>query len=81
MTGAGNAAEIRFIGFATAAMGKHDGKPYDRETWSLPEMVVMSGFGRSSDWLRNIAAAPGLEVVVGATKRFPAVYRILGERA
>lgn len=44
----------------------------------LPEIVVMSAFGRNSDWLRNIEASPSLEVVNG-TKRFPAVYRILNE--
>ena len=35
----------------------------------LPEMVVMSGFGRNPDWLRNIEATPNLEVVIGV-KRF-----------
>jgi deazaflavin-dependent oxidoreductase (nitroreductase family) len=44
----------------------------------LPEMVVMSAFGRNSDWLRNIEASPSLEVVID-TKRFPAVYRTLDE--
>ena len=44
----------------------------------LPEMVVMSAFGRNSDWLRNIEATPSLEVIIGA-RFFPAVYRILDE--
>ena len=44
----------------------------------LPEMVVMSAFGRNSDWLRNIEATPSLEVIIGA-RLFPAVYRTLDE--
>lgn len=43
-----------------------------------PEAVVMSGFGPHADWLRNIAANPVTEVVIGR-QRFAAVYRILGE--
>jgi deazaflavin-dependent oxidoreductase (nitroreductase family) len=41
-----------------------------------PELVVISAFGRSADWLRNIAAAPEPEIMVGG-KRFIAAYRIL----
>jgi deazaflavin-dependent oxidoreductase (nitroreductase family) len=40
------------------------------------ELVVMSGFGPNADWLRNIEATPGPEIVVGS-KRFLAVHRIL----
>jgi deazaflavin-dependent oxidoreductase (nitroreductase family) len=40
------------------------------------ELVVISAFGRSADWLRNIAAAPEPEIMVGG-KRFIAAYRIL----
>lgn len=40
------------------------------------ELVVMSGFGRDADWLRNIEAAPGPEIVVGS-KRFIAAHRFL----
>jgi deazaflavin-dependent oxidoreductase (nitroreductase family) len=29
-----------------------------------PEMVVMSAFGPKADWLRNIEATPGPEVVI-----------------
>ena len=43
-----------------------------------PEAVVISGFGRSADWLRNIEAAPSLEVVIGS-QRFVAVHRFLDE--
>jgi deazaflavin-dependent oxidoreductase (nitroreductase family) len=45
---------------------------------NVPEMVVMSGFGPGADWLRDIQATPGAEVIVGA-KRFPVVHRILDE--
>jgi deazaflavin-dependent oxidoreductase (nitroreductase family) len=41
-----------------------------------PEIVVMSGFGRDSDWLRNIESAKGEEVVIGRD-RFSATHRIL----
>jgi deazaflavin-dependent oxidoreductase (nitroreductase family) len=40
------------------------------------EMVVMSGFGRYADWLRNIQANPRVEIMVG-TKRFAATFRLL----
>ncbi len=41
-----------------------------------PEIVVMSGFGRDSDWLRNINAGTGEEVVIGRD-HFGATHRIL----
>ena len=41
-----------------------------------PEVVVMSGFGRNANWLRNIQAKPNPEVIVGA-QSFVAAYRIL----
>lgn len=41
------------------------------------EAVVISGFGPTADWLRNIAATPTPEVVIGS-HRFAATYRILG---
>jgi deazaflavin-dependent oxidoreductase (nitroreductase family) len=41
-----------------------------------PELVVISAFGHNADWLRNIAAAPEPEVIVGR-ERFVAVYRTL----
>jgi deazaflavin-dependent oxidoreductase (nitroreductase family) len=44
-----------------------------------PEAVVMSGFGRNSDWLRNIEATPGPEVVIGS-QYFIASHRFLGEK-
>ncbi len=43
-----------------------------------PEAVVISGFGPAADWLRNIAAMPNPEVVIGS-HRFAATYRVLGE--
>jgi len=42
-----------------------------------PEVVVMSAFGPKADWLRNIQATPGAEVVIGS-RRFAAAHRILG---
>jgi deazaflavin-dependent oxidoreductase (nitroreductase family) len=42
----------------------------------LPEMVVMSGFGRNPDWLRNIVATPSFEVIIGS-RRFTAIHRTL----
>lgn len=41
-----------------------------------PEIVVMSAFGRNADWLCNIEAASNAEVV-GASRRFTAVHRLL----
>ncbi len=40
------------------------------------EMVVMSGFGPNADWLRNIEATPGPEIIVGS-ERFVAAHRFL----
>ena len=42
-----------------------------------PEAVVISGFGRTAAWLRNIRASPNPEIVI-ASRRFRAAYRILG---
>jgi deazaflavin-dependent oxidoreductase (nitroreductase family) len=42
-----------------------------------PELVVMSAFGPGAGWLRNLAAHPHPEVVVGR-RRFVAAYRLLG---
>ena len=39
------------------------------------EWVVMSGFGPQANWLRNIQAAGGAEIVVGR-EGFVASYRI-----
>ncbi len=41
------------------------------------EAVVMSGWGRRSDWLRNIEASPHPDIVIG-TSRFTATFRSLG---
>jgi deazaflavin-dependent oxidoreductase (nitroreductase family) len=43
-----------------------------------PEAVVMSGFGRNSDWLRNIETTPNEEVVIGS-RHFQASHRFLAE--
>jgi deazaflavin-dependent oxidoreductase (nitroreductase family) len=43
-----------------------------------PEVVVVNGFGRDSDWVRNIEARPGEEVTVGG-RHFVASHRFLGE--
>lgn len=43
-----------------------------------PEVVVVNGFGRDSDWVRNIEAQPGEEVTLGS-RHFPASHRFLGE--
>src|SRR5215469_4347444 len=40
--------------------------------------VVISAFGRRADWLRNIEARPGAEVVIGS-QHFPAAHRFLDE--
>jgi len=40
------------------------------------EAVVMSGFGRNANWLRNISAGPRCEVAIGA-ERFVAAHRLL----
>ena len=45
---------------------------------SAGEFMVVAGFGRSSDWYRNIEAAPAWLVVVGR-HRFVPRYRVLGE--
>jgi len=43
-----------------------------------PEVVVANGFGPDSDWVRNIEANPGEEVMVG-WQHFVASHRFLGE--
>jgi deazaflavin-dependent oxidoreductase (nitroreductase family) len=43
-----------------------------------PEAVVISGFGRSAGWLRNIEAASGPQVVIGS-RRFVALHRFFDE--
>jgi hypothetical protein len=48
---------------------------YDRET---EEITVMSGFGPSADWFRNLETAPAVEVVIGR-RRFRPQHRILEE--
>jgi deazaflavin-dependent oxidoreductase (nitroreductase family) len=44
-----------------------------------PEIVVMSGFGRSADWLRNIEENGKVQLAIGSM-RFSAKYRFLGEK-
>jgi deazaflavin-dependent oxidoreductase (nitroreductase family) len=43
-----------------------------------PEVVAVNGFGRDSDWVRNIEAGSGEEVTVGS-QHFVASHRFLGE--
>jgi deazaflavin-dependent oxidoreductase (nitroreductase family) len=42
------------------------------------EVFVIAGFGRSSDWYRNIQASPPVEIVVGR-RRFAPTVRTLDE--
>lgn len=42
-----------------------------------PEVVVVSGWGERSDWFRNIAAAPPLEVRVGRRRWLRPRHRVL----
>lgn len=44
-----------------------------------PEAVVMSAFGPTADWLRNIEATLNPEVIIGS-QRFIAAHRILDEQ-
>jgi len=48
----------------------------EHEPEGSPEIVVMSGFGRTANWLRSIEALPEAEVTVGSL-RFSAAYRAL----
>jgi deazaflavin-dependent oxidoreductase (nitroreductase family) len=43
-----------------------------------PEVIVVSGFGRDSDWVRNIEAKGGEEVTVG-NQHFLATHRFVQE--
>lgn len=43
------------------------------------EAIVMSGFGRQSDWFRNIEARPDDVAVVIGSHRFKARYRLLSD--
>ncbi len=43
-----------------------------------PEVVVVNGFGRNSDWVLNIEARAGEEVTVGS-RHFFATHRFLNE--
>jgi deazaflavin-dependent oxidoreductase (nitroreductase family) len=42
------------------------------------ELVVLAGFGRAADWLRNAEAGGAREVTVGR-RRFPPTVRVLAE--
>jgi deazaflavin-dependent oxidoreductase (nitroreductase family) len=44
------------------------------------EVMVMAGFGRSSEWYRNLRAQEAAEVVVGR-RRFRPLHRVLDEQA
>lgn len=43
------------------------------------EAIVMSGFGRDSNWLLNISANPNEEIQLGS-RHFRATHRLLGEQ-
>lgn len=43
-----------------------------------PEAILISAFGHSADWLRNIGTTPNPDVVIGS-RRFTAIHRMLGE--
>ena len=43
-----------------------------------PEVIVANGFGRNSDWVRNIEARNGEQITVGS-KHFAATHRFLSE--
>ena len=43
-----------------------------------PEVIVVNGFGRESDWVRNIESKGGEEITVGL-QHFRASHRFLGE--
>ena len=43
-----------------------------------PEAVVISAFGPNANWLRNIAANPNPEVVIGS-RHFIAAHRVLDQ--
>jgi deazaflavin-dependent oxidoreductase (nitroreductase family) len=43
-----------------------------------PELVVVSAYGRSAEWLRNIEATPVAKVAIGR-EYFAVAHRILGE--
>lgn len=40
-------------------------------------LVVASGFGRTSQWFRNVVAEPSCHVSIGFTRRRPAVATVL----
>jgi deazaflavin-dependent oxidoreductase (nitroreductase family) len=42
------------------------------------EVMVMAGFGRTTDWLRNIQAHPAIEITLGS-RHFVPTHRILDE--
>jgi deazaflavin-dependent oxidoreductase (nitroreductase family) len=44
-----------------------------------PEVVVVNGFGRDSDWVLNVEAQPGTKVTVGL-QHFIASHRFLAEQ-
>ncbi|HZD70354.1 MAG TPA: nitroreductase family deazaflavin-dependent oxidoreductase [Actinomycetes bacterium] len=45
----------------------------------IPEWVVVSGYGATSDWFRNLLAHPALRIDVGH-RRFEPAQRMLGEQ-
>ncbi|HEX3786469.1 MAG TPA: nitroreductase family deazaflavin-dependent oxidoreductase [Pseudonocardiaceae bacterium] len=42
-----------------------------------PEVVVIAAWGKNPDWYRNLAAAPALEIRIGAQRWLRPVHRFL----
>lgn len=65
-------------------LGRRSGRRYQTVVEVLKtdpatgEVIVMAGFGRTTDWLRNIQAHPAVEITLGR-RRFTPVHRILDE--
>ena len=62
--------------------GRRTGKRHDAVLEIMAhhgsEMIVMSAFGRSANWLRNIRMNPDIQITTGS-RTFAATYRILTE--
>ncbi len=59
--------------------GRRTGRPHTVEIWFAmrgPTLYLLSGGGERSDWVRNLAATPGVEVRIG-DERLTGVARIV----
>lgn len=65
-------------------IGRKSGRRYQtvvevlKNSPATGEVMVMAGFGRTTDWLRNIQIQPAIEITLGR-QRFTPVHRILDE--